>query len=398
VRPAVVRELEKTGPNGGPLNEDALSRPTMAGRETGVWIVVEVAAGVVVNLYLLAGVGLGVGLIAGFAGVSGGYLLTPILMILGFPAPHAVGTAQALQAGNNLIGILRHRRLGHVDLKMGIIMATGALFGAEIGLRALHHARAISPSHADIAVLSMMMIMLGVIAVSMAVEVRRSRRRLAELGEADSAADEGEIHTAACEFLQGLCIFPHIRFTKSKLRISAWIVLGLGVVIGLLSGFLGVGGGFMSNPALIYLVGQPSLMAVGTNLIAAFTGVTFGCFRNAMLGVVHLPVALVMLLGTAIGTQLGALGTSWVKGIAVRSVLAASVSAAILGPAIKLAWMLTGSQVMWLDQVARLVALLQIAVPVALIALFLVMGYRRRCGGPVPAWVRRMLAGRPDQA
>ena len=350
------------------------------------------------SLSLLAGVGLGVGLIAGFAGVSGGYLLTPVLIILGFPAPQAVGTAQALQSGNNLIAILRHRRLGHVDLKMGIIMATGALVGAEIGLRLLHHARASSPSHADVAVLATMMAMLSVIAVSMVVEVRRSRRRLAELGEAESAADEGEIHTAACEFLQGLCIFPHIRFTKSKLRISGWIVLGLGTAIGLLSGFLGVGGGFMSNPALIYLVGQPSLMAVGTNLIAAFTGVTFGCFRNATLGVVNLPVALVMLLGTAVGTQIGALGTSWVKGIAVRYVLAASVSAAILGPAIKLAWMLTGSQVAWLDQVARLVALLQIAVPVALIAIFLVMGYRRRRGRPVPPWVGRMLASRPRHA
>jgi len=360
--------------------------------------VVEVAAGVVVNLYLLAGVGLGIGLIAGFAGVSGGYLLTPILMILGFPAPHAVGTALGLQSGNNLLAILRHRRLGHVDLKMGAIMAAGALIGAEGGLRLLHRARAISAAYADVAVLATMLVALSGIALAMASEVRRSSRLLAELGDADSAAAEAEVQTAACEFLQGLCIFPHIRFTKSKLRISGWIVLALGMVIGLLSGFLGVGGGFMSNPALIYLVGQPSLMAVGTNLIAAFAAVTFSCFRHAMMGHVNLPVALVMLLGTAVGTQIGAWGTSWVKGIAVRLVLVTSVIAALAGPALKLAWLLTGAQIAWLDHMARAVVALQIAAPVGLIALFLVMGYRRSGGHAVPAWVGRMLARQPEHA
>ena len=123
------------------------------------------------------------------------------------------------------------------------------------------------------------LVTLSAVAAIMLREVRRSSALLAQLGEDNSAAAEAEVHTAACEFLQNLAVFPHIRFTKSKLRISGWIVLLLGALVGLLSGFLGVGGGFMSNPALIYLIGQPSIMAVGTNLIAALAAVGFTCPR-----------------------------------------------------------------------------------------------------------------------
>ncbi len=357
---------------------------------------VEIAPEIASNLYLLAAIGTGVGLIAGFAGVSGGYLLTPILIILGFPAPIAVGTALALMTGNTLIAVARHRQLGHLDLKMGLIMAAGALVGAEMGVRLLHQVKLHGEHWADIGVLAGMLTALTAVGISMVREVRRSTERLELMADSDAADAAGEIETAACRFLQGLCIFPHIRFTKSKLRISAWIVLGLGVAIGLVSGFLGVGGSFMSNPALIYLIGQPSLMAVGTNLVAAFVAVTFSCLRHAMLAHVDLPVALVMLLSTAVGTQIGALGTTWVKGIAVRWVLAASVITAIVGPALKLAWILTGSGTAWLDHAARVVVLLQISVPVGLIVTFLVMGYRHVHGRPVPVWVGRMLASRPQ--
>lgn len=355
----------------------------------------ESAAGLFANLHVLAAIGLGIGLIAGFAGVSGGYLLTPILMVLGFPAPHAVGTALGLQSGNNLLAILRHRRMGHVDLKMGLIMAAGALAGAEVGLRLLHRVRLAGEMQADIAVLTTMLVTLGAVAIAMAREVRRSGELLAELCEADSAQAEADVHTAACAFLQNLAVFPHIRFTKSKLRISGWIVLLLGMVVGMLSGFLGVGGGFMSNPALIYLVGQPSMMAVGTNLIAAFVAVSFSCLRHAMASHVNLGVALVMLLGTALGTQIGAAGTAYVRGLAVRYVLAASVMAALLAPALKLAWLFTGSRLTWLDDLARLVAIGQIFVPVGMIVFLLVMAWRHFHGATVPRWAARLMASQP---
>ena len=360
---------------------------------------VEIAPGIVANLYLLAALGTGVGLIAGFAGVSGGYLLTPILIVLGFPAEIAVGTALALMTANTLVAVLRHRELGHLDLKMGIIMAAGTMAGAEVGVRLLERFRGVSETFADVGVLTAMMLTLGVVAVSMVREVWSSSERLARMDtEGGAAADDLEVHTAACRFLQGLCVFPHIRFTKSKLRISGWIVLALGAAIGVLSGFLGVGGCFMRGPALIYLVGQPSLMAVGTNLVGAFVGVGFSCFRHAMLGHVHLGVALVMLLGTAIGTRIGASGTCWVTGLAVRWVLAASVAAAVLAPALKVAWFVTGSRLEWLDATARVVAVAQVFVPVAVVVALLAMALRHYRGRTVPAWIRPLMTGQPRAA
>ncbi len=359
---------------------------------------VEVATGVFANLYLLAGLGLGVGLIAGFVGVSGGYLLTPILIVLGFPAPIAVGTALALMTPNNLIAVIRHRELGHLDLKMALIMAAGTIGGAEIGVRLLDALQADKGQLADVLVLGALIVTLTGVGISMINEVRHSSAMLRDGCDSDSAAAEGEITTSACSFLQGLCVFPHMRFTKSKLRISGWIVLLIGALIGVLSGFLGVGGGFVRCPALIYLIGQPSMMAVGTNLLGSFIGLTFSCFRHAMLGNVNLGIALVMLLTTSVGTQIGASGTEYVRGLAVRYVLAASVIAAIFGPALKLAWFLTGQEVTWLNDAAKIVTVAQIAVPVGSIIVLLVLAARHFRGADVPGWARPLMARREHAA
>ena len=357
---------------------------------------IEIAPNMMANLYLLAAVGLGVGLIAGFAGVSGGYLLTPILIVLGFPAEIAVGTALALMTANTLIAVVRHRELGHLDLKMGLIMAGGTLVGAEAGVRLLDYVKSTSQQAANIGVLGAMMVALLLVAISMVREVWSSSEKLAEMCEEDAALDGGEVQTAACRFLQSLSVFPHIRFTKSKLRISGWIVFALGAVIGVMSGFLGVGGCFLRGPALIYLIGQPSLMAVGTNLLGAFIGVAFSCFRHAMLGHVILGVSLVMLLGTSVGTLIGALGTAWVKGLAVRWVMATSVIAAVLGPALKITYFATGAAA-W-DAAAKIVTVGQIFVPVTVVIVLMVFAFKYRRGGDVPRWVRPLMAARPHAA
>lgn len=352
----------------------------------------EIATEIFANLYLLAAIGLGVGLIAGFVGVSGGYLLTPALIVLGFPNVIAVGTALGLMTGNTLIAIMRHSGLGHMDLKMGIIVAAGTLIGAEAGVRLLHTTNALPQAAADIIVLAGLLVALVAVAISMVREVLHSSEELAEMDEDEAMEAGGEVETAACRFLQDLCIFPHIRFTKSKLRISGWIVFFLGGFIGVLSGFLGVGGSFLLSPTLIYLIGQPSLMAVGTNLLGVFIGVSFSCFRHAMLGHVNLGVALVMLLGTSVGTFAGSYGTCYLKGLAVRYVLAASVVAAVFGPAFKIAWLVTGSQLAWLNNVAKIVTVAQIFIPVTIIVVLLVMAFRHFRGGTVPRWARMLMA------
>ncbi|MFP4248891.1 MAG: sulfite exporter TauE/SafE family protein [Armatimonadota bacterium] len=357
---------------------------------------VEVTTDVTLNLYLLAVLGFGVGLIAGFVGVTGGYLITPILIIMGMPAAMAVGTGLALVTANTLIAVIRHKKLGHLDLKMGLITAGGTMLGAEGGVRLLHILENYGQRLADVVILGTLLATLIFVGVAMLREVIASSRELANGSDDASAAEEGEINTAACNFLQGLSIFPHIRFTKSKLRISGWIVFALGAAVGILSGFLGVGGGFILCPSLIYLVGQSSLMAVGTNLVGSFVGVTFSCFRHAMFGNVELGIALTMLLGMSLGTFIGAQGTSYVRGLAVRYVLAASVTAACFGPAAKMVYFLTDAAV-W-NTISKVVTVGQILIPVIMIAVLLLMAYRHVRGSEVPEWAQRLMAPQSHSA
>ena len=184
---------------------------------------IEIAAGVTVNLYLLAALGTGVGLIAGFVGVSGGYLLTPILIVMGMPLELAVGTGAALMTANNLIAAIRHRELGHIDLKMGLITAAGTMIGAEFGVRLLHALRAAGGSVAELVALGTLLLTLVLVGVSMVREVIQSSICLANGGDGQSAADEGEVR--ACNFLQGLSIF-RTSASPSPSCVSGLVVLG----------------------------------------------------------------------------------------------------------------------------------------------------------------------------
>jgi uncharacterized membrane protein YfcA len=135
-------------------------------------------------------------------------------------------------------------------------------------------------------------------------------------------------------------------------------------------------------------------MAVGTDLFEILVSGSFGCFRHAMLGNVHLGAALTMLLGTAIGTQAGAIGTNYLKGVAVRYVLSYSVLTAMVGPGFKMAYFLTGRAVHWLHQVAVVLTIAQIFVPVSIIVVLLVMAARYHRGGKVPPWAEVLMIGR----
>ena len=135
-------------------------------------------------------------------------------------------------------------------------------------------------------------------------------------------------------------------------------------------------------------------MAVGTDLLEIVVSGSFGCFRHAMLGNVHLGAALVMLLGTAIGTQVGALGTSYLKGLAVRYVLGYSLLTALIGPGFKMAYFLTGREIGWLQGTAVAVTIAQIFVPVSIIVALLVLAFRYQRGHEVPPWAEMLMINR----
>jgi len=355
---------------------------------------VEIAPEVFVSPYLLAAIGLALGLISGFVGVGGGYMLTPTLIVLGFPANMAVGTGIALIAGNSLIAMLRHRQMGHVDLKMGLIMMTGTIMGTEVGVRILDALKEFGQETLDVVVLGVMLVVLAGIGAFMYRELQHSRRRLREMTPEERAECEDVQSSGICGFFQGIYLPPVIRFTKSKITISGWVVMLVGFCAGVISGFMGVGGGFVRAPALIYIIGQPSVMAVGTDLLGIVFSGSFGCLRHAMLGNVNLAVALVMLLGTSVGTQIGSLGTLYLKGLAVRYVLGYSVLTALVGPSLKMVYFLTGRQHIWLNQTSVALTVLQIFVPVTIIVAFLVYAARYHRGKRVPPWAEYLMISR----
>jgi len=355
---------------------------------------VEIVGGVQVSPYLLAAIGLAVGLVSGFVGVGGGYMLTPALMVLGFPSGMAVGTSLALIAGNALIAVVRHRQLGHVDLKMGVILMAGTLMGTEVGVRIHRAVEALGPDPKDIIVLGVLLVTLAGIGVFMYRELQRSRRQMAGMSEEELAACDDVQSSGVCHVFQHLWIPPVIRFTKSKLTISTWVVMLVGFATGVLSGFMGVGGGVVTAPALMYIVGQPSVMAAGTSLSGFGVSASFGCFRHAMMGHVHLGAALVILLGTAIGTQVGAIGTNYLKGMALRYVLGYAVLTALIGPGFKLAYFLTGRFTPWLNHTAVVLTIAQIFVPVTIIIMFLAFAVKYHRGGTVPHWAETLMISR----
>ena len=161
---------------------------------------------------------------------------------------------------------------------------------------------------------------------------------------------------------------PMIYFEKSKVAISLWVLIAIGMFTGVLSGFIGVGGGIVMVPALIYLIGLPSLLAVGTGLFQFIFSAAFGTVRYSMSGNVIIFAAFIMILGSSIGTQLGALATRYVSGLSMRYVFAASVLIAVLGSILKLIDVISGGAIEWLQSGLIIVTFCGLGIIVILIS------------------------------
>ncbi len=222
--------------------------------------------GVEIPIFLLLFMGFTVGIVGGFMGVGGGFLITPALVVLGFPANMAVGTDTTQITGNSIVVTLRHSRLGNVDLKLGLIMAIGTVVGAEGGVRVIEWLEAHGIDEQVVLVASLiLMTSIGFLTFR---ETMASRRRMKELKAAGKAIPRDEVSSGLAKKLQSIYMWPMIWLPTSRVVVSFWTVTAIGMATGFLSGFLGVGGGFIRVPAMIYLLGMPSLVAVGTDLFS----------------------------------------------------------------------------------------------------------------------------------
>lgn len=271
-------------------------------------------ADVTVNPLFLAAVGFLVGLLGGFFGVGGGFLAGPMMFLVGVPMNFVVGTDLAHMTGKSIVAARRHRILGHVDVRLGVLMVLGTIPGVELGARIIEGLEA--AGSVDQVVGWAYIVILVAIGFFTAWESLRALQlvRTDRMEAEDALAFQGITRRA-----HGLRLPPLISLPVSGIEsISLWIILGVSFLTGLLAGVLGVGGGFIRMPMLIYLVGVPTHVAVGTDLFEIVISAGFGTITHGLKGNVDILMALVMGTGAAVGAQIGAVSTRYFAGPRIR--------------------------------------------------------------------------------
>lgn len=275
--------------------------------------------GVTVNPFLLAGIGFLVGILGGFFGVGGGFIAGPLMFWAGVPMNFVVGTGLAHMTGKSIVAARRHRALGHVDIKLGLLMVLGTIPGVECGARIIEALKAAGA--VDVVVgLAYTCILLIIGGFTVWESLRALRMiRTENLDVQDALGVEG-----ISQRVHSITLPPMVSLPASGIAsISLWTVLGVGFITGLLAGVLGVGGGFVRMPLLVYMLGVPTHVAVGTDLFEIVISAGFGTLTHSLKGNVDIPMALVMQTGAALGAQIGAVSTRFFSGPRIRLLFSA---------------------------------------------------------------------------
>ena len=295
-----------------------------------------------VNPIYLIVVGFVIGVLGGFFGVGGSFIAGPALRLAGIDWNFAVGTDLAHIVGKSVVAAKRHRALGNVDLRLGFIMALGTIGGAEVGAQLIQMLKRAGNVNFVVSVVSIV-IYLGISGFMMweswktlALSKRQNpqRKSITRGGKSDESAFQ---HVTKA--IQRWRIPPMISLPQSGVTISLWVILLVAFVGGLCSGFLGGGAGSIRMPSMVYILGIPTHLAVGTDLFEIIISASYGTFSHAIKGNVDILIALVMHTGAAIGAQLGAISTQYFAGPKIRL---AFVPLPLIGAAIVIYTMFSG--------------------------------------------------------
>ena len=279
-------------------------------------------AEVSVNIYLLLAIGGGVGFLSGLFGVGGGFLITPLLMLIGIPPSVAVATGANQVAASSFSGVLVHWRRKTVDFKMGMVLLAGGLGGSAVGVQLFTELRRLG--QVELFVSLCYVVMLGSIGAMMLVESLRALRR-SKLGRARSRRHHHWSHGLPFK----------MRFRASNLYISAIPPFVVGAAVGVLSAVMGVGGGFIMVPAMIYILGMATSVVIGTSLFQImFVTMATTMMHATSSHSVDAVLAVLLILGGVVGAQAGAMLAPRLKAEQMRLALALLV----LAVAIQIAW------------------------------------------------------------
>ena len=251
-------------------------------------------AEVSVNAFVLLGLGGLVGILSGMFGVGGGFLMTPLLFFIGIPPAVAVATEANQIVASSFSGVLAHLRRKTVDLKMGTVLLIGGLVGAGLGVILFNYLKSLG--QVDLLVRLCYVVFLGVIGSLMFVESLNALRKTARGGPLPERKKHTLIHKLPFK----------MRFRVSGLYISVIPPLLVGLVVGVLAAIMGVGGGFIMVPAMIYLLGMPTKVVVGTSLFQIIFVTGFTTLLHATTNfTVDIVLAVLLLVGGVIGAQIG---------------------------------------------------------------------------------------------
>ncbi len=271
-----------------------------------------------INILIPVGLGLAVGLLSGLFGVGGGFLMTPLLIMFGIPATVAAATDSNQIVAASTSGTYAHWRVGNVDFKMGWHLLIGGFVGGLLGVQGIKYLHAMG--NADFVIKMTYVLMLGGVGTYMFIEsIQSMRKKTVEKPEATK-------DSAFTRFLKSLPL--QTEYTKSGVTHSMLVPIVFGGFVGILAAVMGVGGGFLMVPVMVYILRMPMHVVVGTSLFQ----ILFNCIEVTFLQAttnhsVDFILAVLLLLGSTVGAQVGAVFGRKLKGDQLKVVLASIVLA-----------------------------------------------------------------------
>lgn len=280
-----------------------------------------------------------VGVLGGFFGVGGSFLAAPILFTLGVPMNFVVGTDLSHIVGKSIVAAKKHHSLGNVDMKLAAIMVLPTILSGEAGAQVIQYLK--RRSDVDAVVGAAYVVVLTAISAFMfweswrTIQEKRGRRAKKLKAGSDSSA-----FSFISKFVRKVQLAPMVKLPASGVAsVSVWVIVGVAVVGGFFSGFLGGGAGYIRMPSMVYVLGIPTHVAVGTDLFEVVISASYLTLSHAWKGNVDILIALVMHTGAAIGAQIGATGTEFFHGSRIRL---AFVPLPLIGAGIVLYGLVTG--------------------------------------------------------
>lgn len=268
------------------------------------------------NILIPVGLGLAVGLLSGLFGVGGGFLLTPLLIMFGIPSTVAAATDSNQIVAASTSGTYAHWKIGNVDFKMGLLLLAGGFIGGLVGVQGIKILRAMG--NADFVIKITYVLMLGTVGGYMFIESLQSMKK--------KKTDEGKPRkeSAMGKFLNSLPF--QTRFEKSGVTHSALVPIVFGGFVGILAAVMGVGGGFLMVPVMVYILRMPMHVVVGTSLFQ----ILFNCIEVTFLQAytnhtVDFILAVLLLIGSTVGAQIGTVFGRKLKGDQLKIILAGIV-------------------------------------------------------------------------